>query len=111
MKNANLIYWKKGRFLMSSGKTIIIEMDIWLVPEEKSHLYPDGLKFGWIACDKDNPNEQLLVDYNIKKGFHYHVDDEPIVKLEWVSLAEALNFFSEKVHKKFGEFAKEINIF
>jgi len=46
MKEANLIYWRKGRFQMGSGKTIIIEMDIWLVPEPKRHLYPNGLKFG-----------------------------------------------------------------
>jgi len=46
MKEASLLYHKKGRFLMNSGKTIIIEMDIWLVPEKKRHLYPDGLKFG-----------------------------------------------------------------
>ena len=55
MKDADLKYWKKGRFLMSSGKTIIIETDIWLVPEDKRSLYPDGLKFGWVAFNIDNP--------------------------------------------------------
>ncbi|KLL02639.1 MAG: hypothetical protein MRERV_82c006 [Mycoplasmataceae bacterium RV_VA103A] len=104
MEEAILLYHKKGRFPMSSGKTIIIEMDIWLVPESKRHLYPDGLKFGWIACNKDNPNERILVDYNLKKGFHYHIDNEPIIRLKWVSLSETLNFFYEKVHKKFGDF-------
>lgn len=92
---------------MSSGKTIIIEMDIWLVPETKKHLYPDGLKFGWISLNKDNPDERILVDYHPKKGFHYHVDNEPIIKLEWVSLPQALNFFYEKVQEKFGDFLAE----
>ncbi|CAG8824091.1 26515_t:CDS:2, partial [Gigaspora margarita] len=49
----------------------------------------------------NNPNERILVDYNLKKGFHYHVDNEPIVRLEWVSLDETLSFFYEKVHEKF----------
>jgi len=102
MDGANLIYWKKGRFSTSSGKTIIIEMDIWLVPEPKRHLYPSGLKFGWIACNEDNPAERILVDYNLKKGFHYHFDQEPIVKLEWVSLEQALDLFYKKVYEKFG---------
>ena len=92
---------------MSSGKTIIIEMDIWLVPEPKRHLYPSGLKFGWTALNKDNPEERILVDYQPKKGFHYHLDNKPIIKLEWVSLAEALKFFSEKVREKFGNFAEQ----
>ncbi len=93
---------------MSSGKTIIIEMDVWLVPELKKHLYPDGLKFGWIALNKDNPAEKILVDYQPKKGFHYHLDNNPIVKLEWISLSAAFKFFSEKVHEKFGDFPKQV---
>ena len=107
MKDADLKYWKKGRFLMSSGKTIIIETDIWLVPEDKRSLYPDGLKFGWVAFNIDNPDEQLLVDYNTKKGFHYHLDKKVIAKLEWISLLEAFNFFYEKVYEKFGDFQEE----
>ena len=93
---------------MNSGKTIIIEMDIWLVPEKKRHLYPDGLKFGWIACNKDDPDERILVDYNPKKGFHYHLEQE-IISLEWVSLSEALNFFYKKVKEKFGGFLENVN--
>ncbi|KLL02709.1 MAG: hypothetical protein MRERV_75c005 [Mycoplasmataceae bacterium RV_VA103A] len=104
MKEADLIYWKKGRFSMSSGKIIIIEMDIWLVSGPKRHLYPDGLKFGWIAVNKDNCEEKILVDYNPKKGFHYHIDNQPIIKLEWIFLVEAFKFFYEKVHEKFGDF-------
>jgi hypothetical protein len=109
MSEAELKYWKKGRFLMSSGKIIIIEMDIWLVPEEKRSLYPNGLKFGWIACNRDNPEERVLVDYNPKKGFHYHVDNDQIVKLKWTSLGEAINFFYQQVREKFGEFQEDIN--
>ena len=93
---------------MSSGKTIIIEIDIWLVPELKRHLYPEGLKFGWIACNKDNPDERILVDYNPKKGFHYHLD-EKIIRLEWISLSEALSLFYTKVQEKFGNFLENIN--
>jgi len=91
---------------MSSGKIIIIEMDVWLVPEPKRHLYPNGLKFGWIALNKDNPAEKILVDYQPKKGFHYHLDNK-IIKLEWVSLAEAFKFFYEKVHERFGDFQEQ----
>lgn len=108
MEGANLAFWNKERFLMSSGKTIIIEVDIWLVPEPKRHLYPDGLKFGWIACNKDNPDERILVDYHPKKGFHYHWDTEPIVKLEWISLEQAQQLFLRMIKKRFGEFIKEI---
>ena len=111
MEEAKLIYWNKGKFPMASGKRIIIEMDIWLTPEFKRHIYPDGLKFGWIACNEDNPAERILVDYNPKKGFHYHVDSEPIINLEWISLSEALNFFYEKVHEKFGDFLVNINYY
>lgn len=93
---------------MSSGKTIIIEMDVWLVPEPKRHLYPDGLKFGWIACNKDNTSERILVDYNPKKGFHYHWDKESIVRLEWISLEQAQQLFLRMIKEKFGEFIKEI---
>ena len=103
MERASLIFWNKERFIMSSGKTIIIEVDIWLVPELKRHLYPNGLKFGWIALNENNLDERILVDYNPKKGFHYHWDQK-IIKLEWISLPEALNFFYEKVREKFGDF-------
>jgi len=111
MKGAKLIFWNKERFIMSSGKTIIIEVDIWSVPEPKRHLYPDGLKFGWIACNKENPDERILVDYNLKKGFHYHVDQEPIVKLEWVSLEHTQQLFIKMTKKKFGEFVEKTSIF
>lgn len=111
MEEANLIFWNKERFLMSSDKTIIIEVDIWLVPESKRHLYPEGLKFGWIACNKDDPEERILVDYNLKKGFHYHIDNEPIVKLKWISLKNAQQLFIEMIKEKFGEFAEGARIF
>ncbi len=110
MKEAKLLYWDKGRSSMSSGKTIVIEMDIWLVPESQRHLYPDGLKFGWIAFDVANPDEKILVDYNPKKGFHYHIDDQPIIKLKWVSLTEALKFFYDKVQEKFSDFPAESEV-
>ena len=111
MDGAKLAFWNKERFVMSSGKTIIIEVDIWSVPEIKRHLYPNGLKFGWIACNWDNPDERILVDYHPKKGFHYHIDQEPIVKLEWISLKHSQQLFVKMVKEKFGEFIEETNIF
>ena len=59
--------------------------------------------------NKDNPDERILVDYHPKKEFHYHIDDEPIIKLEWLSLPHALTFFFEKVQGKFGDFDLNIN--
>jgi len=52
-----------------------------------------------------------LVDYNPKKGFHYHIDDQPIIKLKWVSLTEALKFFYDKVQEKLGDFLAENEVY
>lgn len=108
MTKARLLLKENKKYLMSSGKIITIATDLWLVPEPQREFYPDGLKFGWIAFNDDNPEEKLLVDYNPKKGFHYHFDDKPIVKLEWTSLEKAQQLFSQMVKDKFGKFIKEI---
>ena len=107
MTKAQLLLKENKKYLMSTGKIITIATDLWLVPESRRHLYPNGLKFGWIAFNDDNPEEKILIDYNPQKGFHYHIDDH-IVKLTWVSLENAQQLFTKMIQAKFGEFIKEI---
>ena len=108
MTKAQLLLKENKKYLMSSEKIITIATDLWLVPEPQREFYPDGLKFGWIAFNDDNPEEKLLIDYNPKKGFHYHLDDQPIVKLEWISLEHSQQLFMKMVKEKFGEISQEL---
>ena len=108
MNKAQLLLKENKKYLMNTGKIITIATDLWLVPKDQRRFYPNGLKFGWIAFNDDNPDERILVDYNPKKGFHYHLDEKPIVKLKWVSLENAQKLFAKMVQEKFGEFIKEI---
>lgn len=109
MTKARLLLKENKKYLMSSGKIITIATDLWLIAEPRKHLYPDGLKFGWIAFNDEDPNERILLDYtNPKKGFHYHLDHQPIVKLEWISLKVAQQLFKQMIKEKFGEIVQEI---
>src|SRR2546421_4921592 len=66
-------YRLKGEFLMDLGLAIILEMK--LTKSTSQSRFPMKDKFSWIACNKDNPQEEFILFDNHHKSPHFHIDD------------------------------------
>lgn len=78
-----LEYHFKGEFLMSSGKTIILEMKLFKLPNIQKKEFPEDHKFNWIAVSKDDPSELVLFDNHHGKAPHYHRNGEEVFFTEF----------------------------
>jgi hypothetical protein len=45
-------FYRKGEFLMSSGKKILVEIEIVKLLTDKPE-FPQGFKFKWLAFDRE----------------------------------------------------------
>jgi hypothetical protein len=96
-------YHLKGEFLMSSGLTIILEMKLTKSPGQSR--FPMKDKFSWIACNKDNPQEEFILFDNHHKPPHFHIDSQAkFTFFAWTSRENAQLLFFEQVERKFGYF-------
>ena len=83
---------------------MLIELDLYKLPEPYDSNYPEGYKFSWIALDLSDPKKRVLFDCHTPKGPHFHIDEEKEgASFEWVSLSNAQQFFYLKVIEHFGE--------
>lgn len=99
------------RFLAESrrGKQVVVEMDIYEVPDADEQELPGGYRFSWIAFNAQSPKERVLFDSHPPKGPHFHLDDEKNeIKIEWTSLEEVERLFYRSVARHFDIDPKEL---
>ena len=86
------------------GTLLVIVMDLYEIsPAPISGLFLERFKLSWIAFDFDNPDKKVLVDSHPPVGLHYHLDNGVQIKVELVTLDEALMLFETKVIEHFSE--------
>lgn len=102
----NQEYHLKGEFLMSSSKTIILEMKLELLSMNRKN-FPENYKFSWIDCNKDNPEEEFILFDNYHKAPHFHIDQKKeFTFFAWISKEQTQALFFAKVEAKFGSFLR-----
>lgn len=99
-----LLFHEKEKFVLSSGKEIVIEMKLFLMANKSKEEYPEDYQFTWIAFNKNNPQEKVLFDNHHGKPPHYHIDLDFSHYFEWITLSHSISLFRQKVIERFGEF-------
>lgn len=101
---AALLFEGRWLFAAGAGKTIVMEMDLYELPDAS----PNGMlgmryKFSWIAFERESPTKRVLFDCHAPKGPHFHIDDAKDGQaFDCTSISEAVQFFREKVTERFG---------
>lgn len=105
--DAKLIYRRRVTRRTLENQEIRIVMDLYEIPEPERAKYPEGFRFSWIAFDVENPEQRVLFDCHPPKGPHFHVNNEPEIQIQWVSLEKTEALFFEKVQASLGNFISE----
>ena len=102
---ATQIFKRKFELTCDDGKTVVVFMDLYKLPNGYPGLFPEGYKFSWIAYNPNDESAKVLFDCHLPKGPHVHLDDdsdgEPFA---WTTLDDAYEHFFAKVRERFGEF-------
>jgi hypothetical protein len=87
-----------------SGRIVVIEMDLYKLPDASTGDLGSQFRFSWIAFDEEAPNQRVLFDCHAPKGMHFHLDEDKEGRsFTCASIAEAIQLFQEKVKEHFGE--------
>ena len=102
---AALLFEVRRLFETESGKTIVMVMDLYELPEASAaDDVHTRYKFSWIAFRQEAPEERVLFDCHKPKGIHYHIDDDKEGQpLECSSISETIELFQSRVAERFGE--------
>ncbi len=76
--------------------------EIFKIPDEQAHAFPDGHKVSMIAFRDDDPEKRVLLDCHPPKGPHYHIGDIES-SFEWGGLKSADDLFWKLVEAEFGK--------
>ena len=92
--NATLIFHEKFAVRTTEGREVLIELDLYKLPDPYDSTYPEGYRFSWIALDPNDAAQRVLFDCHPPKGPHLHIDMEKEgTPFKWTSLLDAQNFF------------------
>lgn len=104
MTKATKLLSRRFEIRCQKERQIVVFMDLYLLPDGHSEIFPEGYKFSWIAFDPDHETERVLFDCHSPKGPHVHIDGDSGEPFKWSTLEAAYEHFFAKIRERFGEF-------